>query len=385
MPIKGLTEKRRLPRLGKIHLGIKVANAEGKEYPQKVDYFVCPLEVQQIHGNKPKALRILIPVEDEEKWASQYYRCYSKTRGLICKGDGATCIRLVNSQTGEIAWKEDIAGGMGVMKEAPCLGRECADYKVKCREIMNLQFLLPDVPGLGVWQIDTSSINSILNINNEAAFIKAAYGRISGLPLTLTLEPHQGRTPDRKMVTVYVLHLRTQLLMSEMMALAAKTTEQVILELPAGDDEIPELLIPENQQGYNAPAIAQEGQERILIEAPGIVPSVTTTTPGATAVPPGFTPVPAEQARKLLLTNEESEQSEQSELKTLMVSNANALRARGLNTQKKVVDFLSAFGFKTLVFDKLTLAEQRELAKRLVVSKAEPLQPPARTPEDIEE
>ena len=259
MPIKGLTERRRLPRLGKIHLGIK--NEKG--YPEKVDYFVCPPEVIGVYGDKPKELRVFIPVEDEEKWASQFYRCYSKTRGLVCKGDGETCMRLVNTQTGEMVWKEDIAG---VMKEAPCKGRECPDYKVKCREIMNLQFLLPDVPGLGVWQIDTSSINSILNINNESAFIKAAHGRISGLPLTLTLEPHEGRTSDRKVVRVYVMHLRTKLMLKEMMALASKTPEQVMLDMPSGDDEIPDLLMPENQEPAEAPKVPVPQDAPMLLE-----------------------------------------------------------------------------------------------------------------------
>ena len=246
-PIKGLTEKRRLPRLGKIHLGIR--NEKG--YPMKVDYFVVPEHIDGYVGDKPQELRIFIPVENEEEWASQYYRCYSKTRGLVCKGDGEKCMRLVNVQTGEMVWKEDVAGEM---REAPCKGRECPDYKVKCKEVMNLLFLLPDVPGLGIWQIDTGSINSILNINSEAAFIKAAYGRITGLPLLLTLEPKEGRTPDGKVVTIYVMHLRTRLILSEMMALAQKPTEQVIIELQAGDGEIPELLLPEEQEPASIPS-----------------------------------------------------------------------------------------------------------------------------------
>ena len=89
MPIKNLTESRRLPRLGKIHLGIKKTSQKtGKEYPSATNYFVVPPEVAEIVGEKPTELPILFPVEDDEKFASQYYRSYSMSRGLVCRGDG---------------------------------------------------------------------------------------------------------------------------------------------------------------------------------------------------------------------------------------------------------------------------------------------------------
>ena len=40
--IKELSDVRRLPRLGKIHLGVKAKNEKGVEYPKAVDYFVVP-------------------------------------------------------------------------------------------------------------------------------------------------------------------------------------------------------------------------------------------------------------------------------------------------------------------------------------------------------
>ena len=99
-PIEGLTNRRQLPRVGKIRLGIKKQAKSGRDYPVATDYFVCPPEVQKIYGEKPKALDVIIPIEDPEVWASQYYRQYSRTRGLICKGDGATCRRMIDTKTG---------------------------------------------------------------------------------------------------------------------------------------------------------------------------------------------------------------------------------------------------------------------------------------------
>ena len=257
MPIKGLSENRRLPRLGKIHLGIKVQKG-GKEYPRAVDYFVCPPEVQAVFGEQPRELRVLIPVEDEEKWCSQYYRLYSNSRGLVCKGDGERCMRLVDIETGDLAWKSDAK--QVEMREMTCPGRDCPDYGAKCKEVMNLQFLLPEVPGLGIWQIDTGSVNSIRNINSAADLIKRLYGRISMIPLLLTVEPMEVKTPDAgKTKNVYVLNLRTRDTLVDMMQRASISTVEMLalpagegypedIETPCPDDENPELIIPQNQE-----------------------------------------------------------------------------------------------------------------------------------------
>ena len=63
MPIKGISEVRRLPRLGKIRLGIKVQGDKKNPYPRAVDYFVVPEEIQPCVGEKPKKLSIMFPVE----------------------------------------------------------------------------------------------------------------------------------------------------------------------------------------------------------------------------------------------------------------------------------------------------------------------------------
>lgn len=81
MPIKGLTEMRRMPRIGKLHLGIKVTkNKKGEEcppYPKAVDYFVYPEadapggellgQLNKAFGEKPKELRIVFPLEGRGK------------------------------------------------------------------------------------------------------------------------------------------------------------------------------------------------------------------------------------------------------------------------------------------------------------------------------
>uniref|UniRef100_A0A6M3KN95 Uncharacterized protein n=1 Tax=viral metagenome TaxID=1070528 RepID=A0A6M3KN95_9ZZZZ len=216
MPIKGLTDRPpRLPRVGKIHLGVKVKQEGKAEYPRATDYFVFDPahpqyeELVATYGEQPKELRILLPIEDEAKFAQQYYRLYSMTRGLVCKGDGETALRMVDTKTGDVANRntKDVA-----MRPVTCAGRECPDYGPrKCGEVMNLQFLLPEVSGFGVWQIDTGSINSIINVNSALELVRGVYGRVSMVPLILALEPMEVVNPDDgKKKTVRVLNIRSQ-------------------------------------------------------------------------------------------------------------------------------------------------------------------------------
>ena len=138
MAIKGLSDVVRLPRLGKIRLGERVVNEGGKEYPRATEHFVAPPEVQAVYGAAPTSLEIMFPVEDQGVFASQFYRSYSRTRGLVCKGDGDRAARLIDvaTKTGEPMTGEltgDIAGPGAEQVEwvddIPCPGQACPYYQ----------------------------------------------------------------------------------------------------------------------------------------------------------------------------------------------------------------------------------------------------------------
>ncbi len=258
IPIKGWSDHLRMPRLGKIPLGVKKLTAKGVEYPTATDYFVCPDEVKKVHGDKPRRLPIMIPTEDEEYWASQYYRAYSQTRGLTCKGNGEKARRMIDTQTHNIPGKNTIGVAW---EEINCQGRECDTYKSKkCSEVMCLQFMLPDVPGVGVWQVDTGSINSIKNINSEAALIKGLCGHISMLPLLLTLEPEPRPNPETgKMQTHYFLHLRERDTLQKLLSDSQKPVFELLAppvdEAQAARDI--EELWPEDEQTKSQPPVLE--------------------------------------------------------------------------------------------------------------------------------
>jgi len=190
-----------LTRLGKIRLGIKVANQSGAEYPRAVDYFVLPDELKAQFGDKPKELPIMFLSDDEPE---QWYKAYSKSRGLVCRGDGERAMALVDMATGDIASRDSKTTEL---RDVPCCTATCPIYQKKqCKGIMNLQFYVRGTEMLGVYQLDTSSVNSIININSSLAMLRSISGRQSMVPVTLVVEPREVQ-PEGKKKTVWVLQL----------------------------------------------------------------------------------------------------------------------------------------------------------------------------------
>lgn len=187
--IKGLSDARRLPRLGKVRLGIKKVSAKGKEYPTEVEHFVVTPEVAAIYGEQPMELDIMFPVNDPEVFFPQSYKLYGGNQKLKCQGDGETAMQ----------WTEDGT----VERECPC---ELLDAKGGCSQRGNLMVLLPKVSLGGVYQLDTGSIQNIIRINSYIDYLEALVGRIAMIPLKIRRVPekleHEG-----KMNTHYLLQL----------------------------------------------------------------------------------------------------------------------------------------------------------------------------------
>lgn len=260
MPIKGVSDVRRLPRLGKIRLGEKqISDRTGREYPQKLDYFlfaedeVAPevrAAVFALYGEQPRELDIMFPVEDLNIVFPQWYKRYGSSRGLICKGDGVTAVQI-DQETGE-------------MLEITCAGEMCPHYESKqCRRVASAQFMLPKVPGLGCWQIDTTSFHSIVNINSGIDFIRSITGgRIAMLPLKLRLRPLEV-APEGKKTTVFVMDLiQDQARLEDVIRTAAQPlSARFALDGPT-EDRAPDDLFPqgvlEGTRGQRRPLPAPE-------------------------------------------------------------------------------------------------------------------------------
>lgn len=252
MPIDNLSNRVKIPRLGKIHLGVKTTtNKQGgaKDYPKAVDYFVCPDEVKAIYGEKPRELDIMLPVEDLNQFAPQFLRSYTQSQGLVCIGDGVNAHRKVDTDTGAMASSKTLNW---TWRDMPCNPQECPEYSTKkCRRVLNFLFLLPRVPGLGAWQIDTSSYNSIININSAARMIKAILGRCSMIPLTLVLRPQEVSPSGMKKMTVYVLDIKQDIKLADLVQKANLPLSEILL--PEVTNEVPEDLYTTKELGEIPP------------------------------------------------------------------------------------------------------------------------------------
>ena len=274
MPIEGLTTQRRLPRLGKIRTGIKVTHQNGREYPKAVDHFVCPPEVQEVYGPEPKALDIILPVDSEDLVASAYYKAYSASRGLVCRGDGATANRLIDADRKAVEPITGVVTGPIAGRDAKltewttgitCPGRECPYYAAKqCRALMSLQFMLPNVAGLGVWQLDTSSYHSIVNIYSGMDLARNIFGSAAMTPLTLSLEPMEV-SPEGQKKTVYVLYLRSKGTLAE---IAAQRRRPLVVSLMPPDEDREDLLFPDCEP---IPAPAEPEPSVVFKRQPGVL------------------------------------------------------------------------------------------------------------------
>jgi len=251
----------RLPRLGKIKLGIKKEN-EGISYPSPTDYFVCPDEVRKVFGEKPKELRIMFPTEDERQWASQYLRCYSASRGLICRGDGETAVARVDIHSGDIATRESAETEL---RDISCNPIKCAYHQSeRCRRVMNLQFLLPDCPGFGVYQLNTTSFYSIVNVNSSLELIRGTCGRLAMIPLLLKLVEQEVQIENNRKKIARVLSLTASYSFTVIQKYARIPPSQVLL-LPAPDCEAPDDLFPDEILGKEEPAKTILGSDKELM------------------------------------------------------------------------------------------------------------------------
>lgn len=242
--VKGISERRRLPRLGKIRLGIKVQSQKkpGVTFPRETDYFVCEdAKIRKIFGEQPKELEIMFPVNSLDVIFPQAYTMYGQTRGIKCKGDGETAVRL-DEETG--VWNE---------RTCPC---EYLDQK-KCSLRGHLQFMIPKVNMGGVYQLDTGSYNSTIDVNSGLDYVSALVGRFSFVPLRLKRVPRETHGDGGKQ-THYTLHVVLDATLEEIsrirsnpdkifgrndegdltLALGLSATEQYALDAPA--DENPE-------------------------------------------------------------------------------------------------------------------------------------------------
>lgn len=225
-----------LPCNGTINLGISV-RAAGEAYPQPLDHFVCPEPVRKVYGRRPTTLQVRFPNNDEKSWLRLSYRCYSRARGLVCRGNGTTAIALVDHRTGRPPYRRNSPASIMTV---PCHPATCPDYERRCRKVLTIYFSLPEVPGAGLWRLDTSSTLSIANITGALHLLKLTCGSLSAAPLLLRLFPRSVKVRGGNR-TIHVLRLESALPLARVREEMARiNTGEIDLDAglyPAKEDE----------------------------------------------------------------------------------------------------------------------------------------------------
>jgi hypothetical protein len=158
----------------------------------ETDYFVLTnaLGVEKIYGPQPKELDVMLPLNDLDSVFPCSYKYYGSSRGLKCEGDGETATR-VNEESKEM---EKVTCPCSLLEEG------------KCKQSGTLMVMLPKVSVGGVYQIRTTSYNSIVDINSGLEYVAALCGRFALVPLKLRRVPIETHHDEKKQ-THYTLQI----------------------------------------------------------------------------------------------------------------------------------------------------------------------------------
>jgi hypothetical protein len=194
--IKGdYSEVRRLPRLGKIRLGVKRQAQNGNQYPSETEHFVCPPEVEAVYGPTPVELDVMLPLDDPEQVLVQKFARYGASAGLKCHGNGEQAEEL-NEKTKQ--W---------VLRSCPCDKLKTdTNLRGDCTPQTHLLVLLPKVSMGGCYQITTRSFHSTVGLNSSLDYTRGLAGRIALLPMKLRRVPQETHHDGKKQVH-YILSL----------------------------------------------------------------------------------------------------------------------------------------------------------------------------------
>jgi hypothetical protein len=134
-------------------------------------------------------------------------------------------------------------------------GMKLKDGGVKpgCQRVARLQVVLTELDSFGVFQIDTGSFNSIVNVNSAIDMLRRIAGRISWIEVPLTLVPQKVTVPDTgKQSTIYVLTIQLPVSVKNfapLTPLIEYANERRIERLEGPQNDMPTDLVPLALQG----------------------------------------------------------------------------------------------------------------------------------------
>lgn len=181
------------PRVGKIRLGTATPTGKKDRFgqekvrPEKADHFIVTADesgitseaaaaaFRAVYGDEPRTLRCLLLAPEPEQNMTGAWRLYGKNK-LKTRCDGENC--STRTATG---WTD-----------APCQCRAqgLADTDDQhCTLTYTLQVVLPDVEGIGVWQLDSGSDITSRRMADWLTMMRLLRGSLAMVEFDLHLVP----------------------------------------------------------------------------------------------------------------------------------------------------------------------------------------------------
>lgn len=204
-PIPIINEQRRLVEVGRIRLGKKVPMGNGRSRPAKIDKFrltsrdkarldaaallyggtVTEWESQwELYTDSDAIPIAVVPTQA----LSVYYELWGqKSLG----GDKKTPVICLRRCDGELETKSD----------GPCL---CAgEEEMTCRPTVRLSVVLPDVPGMGVWRLESHGWNAASELQGTVELLEALVA--TGRPVRARLRLDKRESPSEQGTRKFVV------------------------------------------------------------------------------------------------------------------------------------------------------------------------------------
>lgn len=256
MPIKNLTDRPpQFPRIGILRKGSpKQKGKNGREiYGKDLEGFRFDTEdaealnaFTQAYGDEPRQVNMFLPYATTEENFQTWQEAWSAS-SLQHRCDGETCTAWLDKKTGK--YRRD---------PIPCPG--------DCKPVGRLLVIIPELRRMAYVQVETHSVNDIIEIQQNLLALEQSRGTLRGIPMVLSRRPREISTPrdngQRARVTKWLLHVEAaprwvdlQLAAEERQALPQSTLralpQPTVRALPAAsfdpgtgeifdDDEMPE-------------------------------------------------------------------------------------------------------------------------------------------------
>lgn len=202
-----LDVQRRGQQIGRLRIGQQVPTDDGKMRPAKLDTFRFTTQseytaraIAELYGGTVQewngqyevitgknAIGVTVPPRDQV--ISQHYEMWNK----------GGCIRRCDSRIEQISGKPclcphaDDPTDLVAVENAAQERARLAKLKTPqaCKPVTRISVMIPDLPGLGVFRLDTGSYYAAVEIGDAAELLQIARDRGEMLPAMLRIEQRQ--------------------------------------------------------------------------------------------------------------------------------------------------------------------------------------------------